>query len=65
MANTLDSSDELVTTIKNAAGITRAITENLNWIEVFFECDIIHTQTVDPPDGIMSNIKVKLAQDLI
>jgi hypothetical protein len=33
MADPLDSGEELVATIKNAAGIILAVTENRNWIE--------------------------------
>ena len=59
MANTLDSGDELVATIKNAAGIILAVTENRNWIEVFFEGDTMHTKTVDLPHGMMFNIYIE------
>ena len=59
MANTLDSGEELVATIKNAAGIILAVTENRNWIEVFFEGDTMHTKTVDLPHGIMFNIYIE------
>ena len=59
MANTLGSGDELVATIKNAAGIILAVTENRNWIEVFFEGDTMHTKTVDLPHGMMFNIYIE------
>ena len=59
MTNALDSSDELVATINNAAGIIIAVTENRNWIEVLFEGDMMHTKTVNLPDGIMFNIYVE------
>ena len=39
--------EELIATIKNAAGLILAVTENRNWIEVFFEGDLMHTQTVN------------------
>ena len=51
--------EELVATIKNAAGIILAVTENRNWIEVFFEGDTMHTQTVNLPDGTMFNIYIE------
>jgi len=51
--------EELVATIKNAAGIIFAVTENRNWIEVFFEGDTMHTKTVNLPDGIMFNIYIE------
>jgi hypothetical protein len=51
--------EELVATIKNAAGIIFAVTENRNWIEVFFAGDTMHTKTVNLPDGIMFNIYIE------
>ena len=59
MANTLGSGEELVATIRNAAGIILAVTENRNWIEVFFEGDTMHTKTVDLPHGMMFNIYIE------
>ena len=59
MANALDSGEELVATIKNAAGIILAVTENRNWIEVFFEGDTMHTKTVDLPQGVMFTIYIE------
>lgn len=43
--------EELVAAIKNAAGIILAVTENRNRIEVFFDGDLMHTQTVNLPAG--------------
>ena len=59
MANALDSGEELVATIKNAAGIILAVTENRNWIEVFFEGDAMHTQTVNLPGGTLFSIYIE------
>ena len=59
MADPLDSGEERVATIKNVAGIILAVTENRNWIEVFFEGDTMHTQTVNLPDGTMFNIYIE------
>jgi len=59
MADPLDSNEELVATITNAAGIILAVTENRNWIEVFFEGDTMHTETVNLPDGMMFNIYIE------
>ena len=59
MANVIDSGEELVARIKNASGIIIAATENRNWIEVLFEGDNMHTQTIDLPDGIMCNIYIE------
>ena len=59
MADNLDSGEELVATIKNAAGIILAVTENRNWIEVFFEGDTMHTKTVNLPAGTLFNIYIE------
>lgn len=45
--------------IKNAAGLIIAVTEKRNWIEVFFEGDLMHTQTVNFPSGRMFEIYVE------
>ena len=59
MADSLDSGAELVATIKSAAGIILAVTENRNWIEVFFEGDTMHTKTVNLPAGTLFNIYIE------
>ena len=59
MANVFDNGDQLVATIKNAAGIILAVTENRNWIEVFFEGYTMHTKTVNLPAGKMFNVYVE------
>ena len=59
MADALETGEELVATIKNAAGMILAVTENRNWIEVFFEGDTMHTKTVDLSDGMMFNVYIE------
>ena len=59
MANALNSGDGFVATINNAAGIIIAVTENRNWIEVFFAGDTMHTKTVNLPDGMMFTIYIE------
>ena len=59
MANAPDGSDELVARIENAGGIILAVTEDRNWIEVFFEGDTMHLQTVNLPAGKMFNIYIE------
>ena len=59
MADKLDSGEELVATFKSAAGIILAVTENRNWIEVFFEGDTMHTQTVNLPGGTLFSIYIE------
>jgi hypothetical protein len=59
MANELAAGEQLITMIKNAAGVILAVTENRNWIEVFFEGDLMHTQTVNLPSGTIYNIYIE------
>jgi hypothetical protein len=49
MRNDLPGGEQTVATIQNAAGIILAVSENRAWIEVFFDGDLMHTQTVDLP----------------
>ena len=48
-----------IATIENAAGIILAVTENRNWIEVFFGGDLMHTKTINLPSGRMFNIYIE------
>lgn len=52
-------SEELIAVIENAAGLILAVTENRNWIEVFFEGDLMHTRTVDLPAGKLFQLFVE------
>lgn len=51
--------EEAATTIQNAAGIIIAVTENRNWIEVFFEGDLMHTRTLNFPAGRMFDVYIE------
>ena len=51
--------DETPIAIKNAVGLILAITEQRNWIEVFFEGDLMHTQTVNFPSGRILDIYIE------
>ena len=44
---------ESIAKINSAAGLILAVTENRNWIEVFFEGNMMHTRTVNLPAGRM------------
>jgi len=55
----LAGGEEVVATIENAAGIILAVTENRNWIEVFFGGDLMHTRTINLPSGRMFNIYIE------
>lgn len=50
---------ESIATIKSAAGLILAVTENRNWIEVFFEGDMMHTKTINLPAGRMFDIYIE------
>jgi hypothetical protein len=51
--------EESIATINSAAGLILAVTENRNWIEVFFEGDMMHTKTVNLPAGRMFDIYIE------
>jgi len=59
MVAQMTEGEELIATIKNAAGLILAVTENRNWIEVFFEGDLMHTQTVNLPAGRMFDVYIE------
>jgi hypothetical protein len=59
MADALPSDDEIIDSIKNAAGIILGVSENRSWIELFFEGDLMHTKTVNLPTGSFFDIYVE------
>jgi hypothetical protein len=59
MASAPSDGEQTIAKIKNAAGLILAVTENRNWIEVFFEGDLMHTKTVDLPAGLSFNIYIE------
>jgi hypothetical protein len=59
MRTDLAGIEETIATIKNAAGIILAVSENRVWIEVFFNGDLMHTQTVNLPAGASFDIYVE------
>jgi hypothetical protein len=59
MADETSDGEELIAAVKSAAGIILAVTENRNWIEVFYEGDLMHTQTVNLPGGSLFNIYIE------
>jgi hypothetical protein len=59
MAAQTTEGEELLATIKNAAGLILAVTENRNWIEIIFEGDLMHTQTVNLPAGRMFDVYIE------
>jgi hypothetical protein len=59
MAGALSSGDEIIDSVKNAAGIILGVSENRSWIELFFEGDLMHTRTVNLPAGSIFDIYVE------
>lgn len=54
-----DSVEQLLARIDNAAGVILAVTENHNWIEVFFDGALMHTRTVDLPAGQLFQLYIE------
>ena len=59
MSDYTDGTEELIETIENVGGIILGVTEDRNWIEVFFEGDTMHTQTVNLPAGKRFDIYIE------
>ncbi len=59
MVNAPSEDEQSIATIKDAAGLIMAVTDNRNWIEVFFHGDLMHTKTVNLPAGEMFNIYIE------
>jgi hypothetical protein len=58
-SSVLAAREESFATIKSAAGPILAVTEERNWIEVFFEGDMMHTKTIKLPAGRMFDIYIE------
>src|SRR5499426_4731270 len=59
MAEVLSKGDEIIDSVKSAAGIILGVSENRSWIELFFEGDLMHTKTVNLPAGAVFDIYVE------
>src|SRR5262247_100333 len=59
MADVLSNGEEIIDSVKNAAGIILGVSENRSWIELFFEGDLMHTKTVSLPAGSVFDIYVE------
>ena len=51
--------EELIARIRNAAGLILGVSENRSWIEFFFEGDLMHTKTVNLPEGSIFDVYVE------
>jgi hypothetical protein len=54
-----DARAESLARIQSVAGLILAVTENRNWIEVFFEGDMMHTKTINLPGGRLFDIYIE------
>ena len=59
MINDVAIAEETIATIKDAAGIILAVSENRVWIEVFFDGDLMHTETVNLPAGAVLDVYIE------
>ena len=59
MADVLSNGEEIIDSVKNAAGIILGVSENRSWIELFFEGDLMRTKTVNLPAGSVFDIYVE------
>jgi hypothetical protein len=59
MGDALPNGDEIIDSIKNAAGIILGVSENRSWIELLLEGDLMHTKTVNLPAGSIFDIYVE------
>jgi len=59
MGDALPNGEEMIDSIKNAAGIILGVSENRSWIELFFEGDLMHTKTVNLPASSVFDIYVE------
>ena len=53
------SPEGLIELVRNAAGLILGVSENRSWIEIFFEGDLMHTKTVNLPQGRVFDIYVE------
>lgn len=59
MSDTPSGGEEIIQVVRNAAGIILGVSERRSWIELFFEGDLMHTQTVNLPAGSIFDIYVE------
>ena len=59
MSDTLSGGEEVIESVRNAAGIILGVSERRSWMEFFFEGDLMHTKTVHLPAGSIFDIYVE------
>jgi len=51
--------EELIDVVEGVGGIILGVSENRNWIELMYEGDLMHTKTVNLPEGTLFEIFVE------
>ena len=59
MKNSLANAEVLIDKVKGVGGIILGISEDRNWIALFYEGDLMHTKTVDLPSDTLFDIFVE------
>lgn len=59
MKETLPSGEEVIDRVKGVGGMILGVSENRNWIALFYEGDLMHTKTVDLPSDTLFDIFVE------
>jgi hypothetical protein len=49
----------LIDRVKGVGGIILGVSENRNWIELFYEGDLMHTKKLDLPSGALFDVFVE------
>ena len=59
MKKPLANEEGLIDRVKGVGGIILGVSENRNWIALFYEGDLMHTKTVDLPSDTLLDIFVE------
>jgi hypothetical protein len=59
MGDSLLNVNETIDSIKSVAGLIIGVSERRNWIELFFEGDLMHTKAVNLPTDSIFDIYVE------
>lgn len=51
--------DGVIDKMRGAGGLIAGVSENRNWIELFYEGDLMHTKKIDLPAGTLFDIMVE------
>jgi len=51
--------EELIERVAGIGGIILGVSENRNWIELLYEGDLMHSQTINLPEGALIDVFVE------